>query len=109
MTKTILCLVCFVLSWSYVSAEVTLPEKMPEHPRLYFNKQKEADIKGLMKTDPFLDKVVKELIKKADRAKTEPPTEAENQNKGYQMLVVTAMPQLERGQLMIRVVMKPEK
>ena len=36
-----------------------------------------------------------------------PPTEAENQNKGYQMLAVVAMPQ-ERGQLSIYVVMRPE-
>jgi len=83
MTKTALCLclVCFVLSWSYVSAEVTplekitLPEKMPEHPRLFFTKQKEAEIKEQMKTDPFLQKLVNELIKKADRVKAEPPTD----------------------------------
>ena len=82
MSKTILqlCLVCFVLSWSYVSAEVvppekiTLPEKLPEHPRLFFTKQKEADIKERMKTDPFLAKLVAELIKKADRVKNEPPS-----------------------------------
>jgi hypothetical protein len=36
-----------------------------------------------------------------------PPTEAENQNKGYSMLAVVAIPQYDRGQLSIRVVMKP--
>jgi len=38
----------------------------------------------------------------------EPPTEAENQNRGHRMLVITAMPKYERGQLGIRVVMRPE-
>ncbi|MCL2710795.1 MAG: heparinase II/III family protein [Planctomycetaceae bacterium] len=84
MTKKLfpLCLVCVVLSWTYVSAEVvvapttiTLPEKLPEHPRLFFTKQKEAEIKELMKTDQFLEKLVEELIKKADRVKNEPPTD----------------------------------
>jgi hypothetical protein len=37
-----------------------------------------------------------------------PPTEAENQNKGYNMLTIVSIPQLESGQLSIRVVMRPE-
>ena len=73
-----LCLVCFVLSWSYGSAEADiLPERLPEHPRLFFTKQKEAEIKELLKTDPFLQKLVGELIKKADKVKAEPPSKYE--------------------------------
>ena len=71
-------LVCLILSWNYVSAqEFSLPEKLPEHPRLYFTKQKEADIKEQMKTDAFLNKLVEELIKKADRVKNEAPSRYE--------------------------------
>ena len=71
-----LCFVCFVISWNYVSAEtVKFPEKLPERPRLFFSKQKETDIKELMKTDPFLEKLVGELLKKADRVKAEAPSE----------------------------------
>ena len=80
MTKTILrlSLVCFAFSLASVSAEVvTFPEKLPEHPRLFFTKQKEAEIKALMKTDPFLNKLVEELIKKADRVKDEAPSRYE--------------------------------
>ena len=73
-----LTLICFVLSWTYVSAEVfSFPEKLPEHPRLFFTKQKGADVKELMKTDAFLEKLVSELIQKADRVKTEPPSKYE--------------------------------
>ena len=36
-----------------------------------------------------------------------PPTEAENQNDGYRMLAIVSIPQLDRGQLSIRVVIKP--
>ena len=75
MTKTFcpLCLVAFfTLAWSNSSAEVTLPEKFPDRPRLLFTKQKEAEIKELMKTDPFLEKIVAELLQGADRVKNDP-------------------------------------
>ena len=73
-----LSLVCLILSWSYVSAqEFSFPEKLPEHPRLYFTKQKEAEIKELMKSDAFLEKLVAELIRKADRVKNEAPSKYE--------------------------------
>jgi hypothetical protein len=75
MTALRLYLVCYVLSWSCVSAEdFTLPEKLPEHPRIFFTKKKETEIKKLMKTDAFLDKLVKELIQKADHLTNEPPS-----------------------------------
>jgi len=80
MTTTLfrLCFICFVLSSSSVFAEdFTFPTKLPEHPRLFFTKQKEAEIKEQMKTDPFLDKLVRELIGKADRVKNEPPSKYE--------------------------------
>ena len=78
-----LCLVCLALSWSYVSAaefspeNFALPEKLPEHPRMFFTKKKEAEIKEGMKTDPFLNKTVAELLKKADRVIKEPPSKYE--------------------------------
>jgi hypothetical protein len=77
MPKTFLrlCLACFVLSWSFASAEgLTFPQKLPEHPRIFFTKKKEAEIKERMKTDTFLEKLVTELIRKADRVKNEPPS-----------------------------------
>ena len=77
MTRTALrlTLVCLLFSWTYVSAqEFSFPEKLPEHPRMFLTKKKEADVKERMKTDPFLEKLVEELIKKADRLKNEPPS-----------------------------------
>ena len=79
MTTTArLCLVCLVLSWSYVSAqEFKFPEKLPEHPRMFLTKKKETEIKEGMKTDPFLKKTVEELLKKADKVKAETPSKYE--------------------------------
>ncbi len=42
-----------------------LPDKLPEHPRIYFTKQCEAEIKELMKTDEFLARQVEGLYQKA--------------------------------------------
>jgi hypothetical protein len=44
---------------------------------MFLTKQREAEIKELMKTDPFLKKQVEELLKKADRVKNEPPSKYE--------------------------------
>jgi hypothetical protein len=73
--KCFLFLTAFFLFWPFVSAvEVVLPQELPAHPRLYFTKQREAELKKLRETDPFLDKVVKEIIKKADRLLPDKPT-----------------------------------
>jgi len=45
---------------------IVIPEKFPEHPRIYFTKQREAEIKELMKTDTFLAQQVEGLYQKAE-------------------------------------------
>ncbi|MDR1962337.1 MAG: heparinase II/III-family protein [Planctomycetaceae bacterium] len=69
--------VIFMVSGGFVLAadQLKLPSKLPAHPRLFLTKQREAEIKELVKTDSFLDRQVKELLKKADRVKKEPLTE----------------------------------
>ncbi|MDR1142031.1 MAG: heparinase II/III family protein [Planctomycetaceae bacterium] len=70
--------VTFLFSGNFVTAadlDLKFPAKLPEHPRLFLTKQRETEIKELAKTDPFLDRQVKELLKKADRVKKEPLTD----------------------------------
>lgn len=55
--------------------EFVFPERLPDHPRLYLTKQREDELKKLMKTDEFLKKQIEELLKKADRTVQEPPTD----------------------------------
>ncbi|MDR0337692.1 MAG: heparinase II/III family protein [Planctomycetaceae bacterium] len=55
--------------------DLKFPSKLPEHPRLFLTKERETEIKELAKTDRFLDRQVKELVKKADRVKQEPLTD----------------------------------
>ena len=45
--------------------EFRLPEEFPAHPRIYFTKQREAEIKELMKTDEFLARQVEGIYQKA--------------------------------------------
>jgi hypothetical protein len=52
-----------------------LPDKLPEHPRIFLTKQRIVEIKEQDKTDSFLDKTVKELIQKANRLKKETVSE----------------------------------
>ena len=67
--------VCLILVCPYaVAEEFALPQNLPEHPRLFFTKQKESELKEGMKTDAYLEKLVSELIKKADRVKEQPPS-----------------------------------
>ncbi|MDR2705378.1 MAG: heparinase II/III family protein [Planctomycetaceae bacterium] len=69
-------LVIIIFSGYFVTAaDLTFPTKLPEHPRLFLTKQRETEIKELLKTDPFLDRQVKELLKKADRVKKDPLTD----------------------------------
>ncbi len=66
----------FVLSCVFGQAtEFKFPEKLPAHPRLFLTKQREAEIKQLMKSDEFLARLVDKLIAKADKAKKETPTD----------------------------------
>ena len=45
---------------------VVLPEKFSVHPRIYFTKAREAEIKELLNTDEFLAKQVEGLYQKAE-------------------------------------------
>jgi len=64
-----------VFGSSLYAVEFKFPEKLPAHPRLFLTKQREAEIKQLMQSDEFLARLVEKLIAKADRAKTEQPTD----------------------------------
>ncbi|MDR0392120.1 MAG: heparinase II/III-family protein [Planctomycetaceae bacterium] len=70
--------VTFIFSGNFVMAaelDLQFPAKLSEHPRLFLTKEREMEIKELVKTDPFLDRQVKELLNKADRVKQEPLTD----------------------------------
>ncbi|MDR2756598.1 MAG: heparinase II/III family protein [Planctomycetaceae bacterium] len=57
------------------AADLKFPSKLPEHPRLFLTKQRETEIREQTKTDLFLDRQVKELLKKADRVKKDSLTD----------------------------------
>ncbi len=65
----------FLFGISCFSAEFKLPDALPDHPRLFLTKKRETEIREQVKTDAFLDRIVKELVKKADRAKSQPVTD----------------------------------
>ncbi|MDR2345924.1 MAG: heparinase II/III family protein [Planctomycetaceae bacterium] len=71
----VLAVVIFSADYFVTAADLEFPIKLPEHPRLFLTKQREAEIKELVKTDPFLDRQVKELLKKADKVKKDPLTD----------------------------------
>ncbi|GHT26188.1 hypothetical protein FACS18942_03170 [Planctomycetales bacterium] len=64
-------IVLFVFTVSASADDWKFPKKLPEHPRLFLTAQREKEIKEQIKTDAFLNKTVSELIKKADKAKTD--------------------------------------
>jgi len=63
--------VCSLLALLFVSTQLlgnehALPEKFPPHPRIYFTKEREAEIRELMKTDEFLVRQVQGIFDKAE-------------------------------------------
>ena len=64
-----------ILGTTAQAAEFRFPDKLPEHPRLFLTKQREAEIKQGMQTDEFLAQLVEKLIAKADGTKGEPTTD----------------------------------
>jgi hypothetical protein len=89
----VIILICF-FSNTVNAMEFKFPEKLPEHPRLFLTKQREAEIKQLMKTDEFLAQLVEKLITKADRSKRERTTDYRLDNR--QMLLMRSRRSLER-------------
>lgn len=61
-----------LLTSHFASAQdaIPLPSPLPEHPRIFFTSQKQAEIEKLAETDEFLKKQIAVLIEKADKAKT---------------------------------------
>ena len=70
MKFKLLSTIIFVFGLSVTSlsaADYKLPEQLPSHPRIYLTEKRMEEIKALMKTDPFLERQVKELQSKAAR------------------------------------------
>ncbi|MEN6322040.1 MAG: heparinase II/III family protein [Proteiniphilum sp.] len=81
MNIKFLSILIFIIELSVSSLFATdykLPGQLPSHPRIYLTDSRVEEIKDIMKTDPFLERQVKELQSKAARLLAETRKEGQS-------------------------------